>query len=91
MKEGQELHLSAFAEASPTTLYVIGIADWEKQEPYVAFHDGSTWSRIPTPFAGRIEQQQVDPDYFSGSGPPRGSSGTTTPQRRSGRASRSRT
>jgi hypothetical protein len=64
------LELQSFLEASPTTMYLFGtigrtasqISDTNLAEAYLAFYDGSEWSRIETPYAGPVERHEIEAD-----------------------------
>jgi hypothetical protein len=61
-----DLVLAGFVEASPTTLFLFGTvanpADAQKPDAYLALHDGTSWSRVETPYHGAVTHHEVAPD-----------------------------
>jgi hypothetical protein len=61
-----DLVLVDFVEASPTTLFLFGTvanpADAQKPDAYLALHDGTSWSRVETPYHGSVTHHEVAPD-----------------------------
>jgi len=59
-----DLELHGFVEASPTTMYLYGTAGRSSDgstEGYLAYYSGTSWSRVDTPFRGRVTPH-VEPD-----------------------------
>jgi len=60
-----ELELDGFLEASPPSIYAFGTTGTSPEggkAPYVAFYDGTIWSRVEVPFKGAVRERHVEPD-----------------------------
>jgi hypothetical protein len=59
-----DLELQTFL-ASPTSIYLFGTIarpSGHAAEAYLAFYDGSEWSRIETPYVGAVERRGLEAD-----------------------------
>ena len=55
----KDLVLDDFLEASPSALYLFGTV---LGRPYLALHDGESWSAVETPYKGNVRRHERDKD-----------------------------
>jgi hypothetical protein len=58
------LELDEFLEASPTSMYLFGRVthDSGPPDPYLAFYDGTAWSRVDAPYKGQPSTRDLEAD-----------------------------